>query len=73
MYINYKVLSPFQPEPLPLVQCVLESCDHGHLCVTVPWVVSFLSMMDGHAYKLTSISTLITTLIDVYRYLLLIW
>ena len=59
---------PRQSEPLPLVQCVLESCDRGHLCVTVPWVVAYLSMMDSHAHKLTSVSSLINTLIDIYRY-----
>ena len=36
--------------------------------MTVPWVVEYLSMMDSQASKVAHYRTLVTVLVDVYRY-----
>eukprot|EP00731_Ephydatia_muelleri_P026452 Em0018g552a len=53
--------------PLDVLQCVKEACAKGHLCLTIPWVVQYLSMMDSLALHTDYYKTLLHTLINIYR------
>ena len=55
-------------QPFNILRCVLEAGERGHLCVTVPWVVEYLSMMDPQAAAVEHHRTLLHTLMDFYRY-----
>ena len=62
------VLLTSQVQQFKIVQFVQEACELGHLCVTVPWVVEYLSMMDPQATMIDHYCTLLHTLMDIYRY-----
>lgn len=59
--------SHHQSRPLDVLQCVKEACFRGHLCLTIPWVVQYLSMMDSLALHNEYYKTLLYTLITIYR------
>jgi len=54
-------------QPFNILRCVLEAGERGHLCVTIPWVVEYLSMMDPQAATVEHHHTLLHTLMDIYR------
>lgn len=58
---------PHQSQALDVLQCVKEACSKGHLCLTIPWVVQYLSMMDSLALHSDYYKTLFHTLINIYR------
>lgn len=58
-----------QPHVATLTECVCEARKKGHLSLTIPWVVDYMSMMDSHALQLTQYHTLLSQLMMVYRYM----
>lgn len=50
-----------------LLPCIHEAAERGHLSITLPWVVQYLSMMDTQAPLLQHYSTLLQKLVAVYR------
>ncbi|GFS12010.1 codanin-1 [Elysia marginata] len=56
------------PLPLPLPLLLKQAFDKGHLCITVPWVVEFLSQMDCMAPQLSSFKSLLQKLHFIQRY-----
>ena len=61
------VFSLHQSRPLDVLQCVKEACARGHLCLTIPWVVQYLSMVDSLALHTDYYKTLLCNLINIYR------
>ena len=59
--------STLQAHPSVIAQCVLEARERGHLCLTIPWVVEYLSMMDSQALQVPQYHNLLCQLMDVYR------
>jgi len=39
----------------------------GHLCITVQWIIQYLSMMDPQAPILPQYNSLLGSLVDMYR------
>ena len=56
-----------QPTSLELVQCLDEAGSRGHLCMAVPWVVEYLSMMDGQAASQHQCRSVLLLLIAIYK------
>lgn len=53
---------------LDLKQCLKDASVKGHLCLTVPWVVQYLSMMDPQAARMTVCRSTLNTTTDIYKY-----
>ena len=56
------------PLPLPLPLLLQQAFDGNHLCLTVPWLVEYLSMMDKMAPQLNVYSSLLDRLHFIQRY-----
>jgi hypothetical protein len=52
--------------PINLLGCLERSIAKNHLILTIPFVVEFLSMMDGNAYFIGSIKKAFSVLIMIY-------
>lgn len=50
-----------------VLHCIQEAGVKGHLVLTIPWMVEYLSMMDRQAGTVQHYCTLLHTLMDVYR------
>ncbi|GFO35445.1 codanin-1, partial [Plakobranchus ocellatus] len=57
------------PLPLPLPLLLKQAFDRGHLTLTVPWVVEFLSLMDCMASQLSVYSGLLNKLLYIQKLL----
>ena len=53
--------------PLCPLHCVRRALRQGRLCVTVPWVVDYLSMMDSLAPQLRPLRALSVLLLFIHR------
>ncbi|KAH9519627.1 hypothetical protein Btru_003186 [Bulinus truncatus] len=56
------------PLPLPLHLLIKEAFERGHLSLTVPWIVDYLSMMDPLASRLPVYSSLLKKLHYIQKY-----
>ncbi|RUS79027.1 hypothetical protein EGW08_013210 [Elysia chlorotica] len=56
------------PLPLPLSLLLKQAFEKGHLCLTVPWMVQFLSQMDCMAPQLSVFHGLLKKLHFIQRY-----
>ena len=60
---------PPQPHSVVVAECVCEAREKSHLCLTIPWAVEYLAMMDSHALRVTQHHSLLCQLMNVYRYI----
>ncbi|KAK0054923.1 codanin-1 [Biomphalaria pfeifferi] len=56
------------PLPLPLPALIKKAYDSGHLSLTIPWIVEYLSMMDPMTPKLSVYDSLLQKLHYIQRY-----
>lgn len=60
---------PQSPVPVPLLLLLKQAFDQGQLCLTVPWVVEYLAMMDQMAPHLSLYRAVLRKLHFIQRYL----
>lgn len=53
---------------MELVECLDEAGCAGHLCVAVPWLVEYLSMMDAQAATQYQYKNILLLLIAIYKW-----
>ena len=49
-------------------ECVSEAVEKGHLSLTIPWAVDYMSMMDSHALQVPQIHSLLCQMVTIYRW-----
>ena len=54
-----------------LVQCLKDANSRGQLCLTVPWVIEYMSMMDSQVDTVEQYHEVLILLIDIYRFIII--
>ena len=64
---NAVLCAIFQVVSLDLVRCLDEAGSRGHLCITVPWLVEYMSLMDSQAALQPQLHSLLLLLVAIYK------